>query len=85
MYRQHRAAAVGSRRTRTLAHRLAAARSSIGWSGFFVLCDPPPPFELTYEDRDLLKTVGRHVATQLAQHDADAGWPRAGSSKPTTG
>lgn len=40
-------------------------------SGFFVLCDPPPPFELTYEDRDLLKTVGRHVATQLAQHDAD--------------
>ncbi|HMN42954.1 MAG TPA: PEP-CTERM system histidine kinase PrsK [Povalibacter sp.] len=39
--------------------------------GFFVLYDPPPPFELTYEDRDLLKTVGRHVATQLAQHDAD--------------
>jgi putative PEP-CTERM system histidine kinase len=40
-------------------------------TGFFVLYDPPPPFELTYEDRDLLKTVGRHVATQLAQHDAD--------------
>jgi len=40
-------------------------------SGFFMLYDPPPPFELTYEDRDLLKTVGRHVATQLAQHDAD--------------
>jgi putative PEP-CTERM system histidine kinase len=39
--------------------------------GFFVLYDPPPPFELTYEDRDLLKTVGRHVATQLAQRDAD--------------
>lgn len=39
--------------------------------GFFVLYAPPPPFELTYEDRDLLKTVGRHVATQLAQHDAD--------------
>ena len=39
--------------------------------GLFVLYDPPPPFELTYEDRDLLKTVGRHVATQLAQHDAD--------------
>lgn len=39
--------------------------------GFFMLYDPPPPFELTYEDRDLLKTVGRHVATQLAQHDAD--------------
>jgi putative PEP-CTERM system histidine kinase len=39
--------------------------------GFFVLYDPPPPFDLTYEDRDLLKTVGRHVATQLAQQDAD--------------
>jgi putative PEP-CTERM system histidine kinase len=42
-----------------------------GLFGLFVLYDPPPPFELTYEDRDLLKTVGRHVATQLAQHDAD--------------
>jgi len=40
-------------------------------TGFFVLYEPPPPFELTYEDRDLLKTVGRHVATQLAQHEAD--------------
>ncbi len=39
--------------------------------GFIVLYDPPPPFDLTYEDRDLLKTVGRHVATQLAQHNAD--------------
>jgi putative PEP-CTERM system histidine kinase len=42
-----------------------------GLAGFFVLYDPPPPFELTYEDRDLLKMVGRHVATQLAQRDAD--------------
>jgi putative PEP-CTERM system histidine kinase len=40
-------------------------------AGFFVLYEPPPPFDLTYEDRDLLKTVGRHVATQLAQQDAD--------------
>ena len=40
-------------------------------TGFFVLYEPPPPFNLTYEDRDLLKTVGRHVATQLAQHEAD--------------
>jgi putative PEP-CTERM system histidine kinase len=40
-------------------------------SGFFVLLQPPPPFEMTFEDRDLLKTVGRHVATQIAQHDAD--------------
>lgn len=39
--------------------------------GFMVLADPPPPFELTYEDRDLLRTAGRHVATHLAQHDAD--------------
>lgn len=39
--------------------------------GFVALSDPPPPFELTYEDRDLLRTAGRHVATHLAQHDAD--------------
>jgi putative PEP-CTERM system histidine kinase len=39
--------------------------------GFVVLADPPPPFETTYEDRDLLKTVGRDVATHLAQHEAD--------------
>jgi putative PEP-CTERM system histidine kinase len=40
-------------------------------AGFVVLDDPPPPFELTYEDRDLLKTVGRHVATHLAQQEAN--------------
>jgi signal transduction histidine kinase len=40
-------------------------------TGFVVLAEPPPPFEFTYEDRDLLKTVGRHVATHLAQHEAD--------------
>ena len=39
--------------------------------GFVLLYDPPPPFELTYEDRDLLKTVGRHVATHIAQQEAD--------------
>lgn len=39
--------------------------------GVFVLYSPPAPFELTYEDRDLLKTVGQHVATQIAQHEAD--------------
>jgi putative PEP-CTERM system histidine kinase len=39
--------------------------------GFFVLFDPPPPFELSFEDRDLLHTMGRHVATLLAQHDSD--------------
>lgn len=39
--------------------------------GFIVLYEPPSPFRLTFEDRDLLKTVGRHVATHLAQHEAD--------------
>ncbi len=38
--------------------------------GFICLYEPPPPFKLTYEDRDLLKTVGRHVATHIAQEDA---------------
>lgn len=39
--------------------------------GFLVLRAPPPPFHLTYEDLDLFKTVGRHVALQLAQYEAD--------------
>ena len=39
--------------------------------GFAVLADPPPPFKPNYEDRDLLKTVGRHVAVHLAQYEAD--------------
>lgn len=39
--------------------------------GLLVLQAPPPPFEMTYEDRDLLKTVGRHVAVLLAQQQAD--------------
>jgi putative PEP-CTERM system histidine kinase len=39
--------------------------------GLVALAEPPPPFDLTWEDRDLLKTVGRHVATHLAQHEAD--------------
>src|SRR5215831_4001845 len=39
--------------------------------GFIVLDEPPAPFELTYEDRDLLKTVGRHVATCLSQEEAN--------------
>jgi putative PEP-CTERM system histidine kinase len=40
-------------------------------AGFVVLREPPPPFELTYEDRDLLQTVGRHVAAILAQQEAE--------------
>jgi putative PEP-CTERM system histidine kinase len=39
--------------------------------GFVVLDDPPGRFNMTYEDRDLLKTVGRHVATHISQHEAD--------------
>jgi putative PEP-CTERM system histidine kinase len=39
--------------------------------GFVLLYQPPAPFELTYEDRDLLKTVGRHIATYIAQYEAD--------------
>jgi putative PEP-CTERM system histidine kinase len=38
--------------------------------GFLAIYDPPPPFELTFEDRDLLKTAGRHIATQLSQRRA---------------
>jgi len=39
--------------------------------GLMVLDEPPPPFKLNYEDRDLLKTVGRHVAVHIAQYEAD--------------
>lgn len=40
-------------------------------AGFVALARPPPPFELTYEDRDLLMTMGRHVATHLSQQEAN--------------
>ncbi len=39
--------------------------------GFALLVSPPEPFNTNYEDRDLLKTVGRHVAVHLAQFEAD--------------
>ena len=39
--------------------------------GFAVLAAPPEPFEPNYEDRDLLKMMGRHVAVHVAQYDAD--------------
>lgn len=42
-----------------------------GLAGFILMYAPPPPFELTYEDRDLLKTVGRHIATLTAQQESD--------------
>jgi putative PEP-CTERM system histidine kinase len=40
-------------------------------TGFVVLRDPPPPFDLTYEDRDLLLTVGRQIAAILVQQEAE--------------
>jgi putative PEP-CTERM system histidine kinase len=39
--------------------------------GFVALEAPTAPFKPNYEDRDLLKTVGRHVATHLAQYELD--------------
>ncbi|HEV7609501.1 MAG TPA: XrtA/PEP-CTERM system histidine kinase PrsK [Steroidobacteraceae bacterium] len=39
--------------------------------GILVLRAPPEPFTITFEDLDLLKTVGRNVAVQLAQRRAD--------------
>jgi hypothetical protein len=38
--------------------------------GFALLGSPPEPFKPNYEDRDLLKTVGRHVAVHLQQFEA---------------
>jgi putative PEP-CTERM system histidine kinase len=40
--------------------------------GWIVLERPATLRELNFEDRDLLKTAGRHVAAHLAQLDADA-------------
>ena len=39
--------------------------------GILLLKEPPAGFELTFEDRDLLKTVARHVAAHLAQYDSE--------------
>ena len=39
--------------------------------GFVVLAAPPEHFDPNYEDRDLLKMMGRHVAVHLAQFEAD--------------
>lgn len=40
-------------------------------TGLLLLADPPGSFQLTFEDRDLLKTTARHVATHLAQHESE--------------
>ncbi|MBX3703185.1 MAG: PEP-CTERM system histidine kinase PrsK [Steroidobacteraceae bacterium] len=39
--------------------------------GMLLLAEPPEGFQLTFEDRDLLKTAARHVATHLAQHASE--------------
>jgi putative PEP-CTERM system histidine kinase len=39
--------------------------------GFLILRSPPEPFSMSFEDRDLLKIVGRNVAVQIAQRRAD--------------
>ena len=39
--------------------------------GILLLKEPPAGFELTFEDRDLLKTVARHLAVHLAQHESE--------------
>ena len=39
--------------------------------GLMLLCEAPNPFDLNYEDRDLLKTVGNHIAVHLVQEQSD--------------
>lgn len=39
--------------------------------GFVVLLAPPEPFTMIFEDRDLLRMVGRHVTTLLVQQAAE--------------
>jgi len=39
--------------------------------GVLLLSEPPAGFQLTFEDRDLLKTAARHIATHLAQHASE--------------
>jgi putative PEP-CTERM system histidine kinase len=39
--------------------------------GLMGLGRPDGPFVMQFEDRDLLKTVGRHVGTHLAQYESD--------------
>ena len=39
--------------------------------GALLLKNPPGGFELTFEDRDLLKTVARHVAAHFSQYESE--------------
>ena len=60
------------RRGRALAPRVAAASGSITLHRILrAVRAAAVRSSCHFEDRDLLKTVGQHVATQLAQHDAD--------------
>lgn len=38
--------------------------------GFIMLLAPPEPFELTYEDRDLLRILGLTIAMYITQHES---------------
>jgi putative PEP-CTERM system histidine kinase len=38
--------------------------------GIMLLESPPHAFELTFEDRDLMRTAGRHVAARIAQQES---------------
>lgn len=46
--------------------------------GMLLLRDPPAGFQLTFEDRDLLKTAAMHIATHLAQHESEQRLAEAG-------
>lgn len=39
--------------------------------GFLLLDEPPAPFDFNYEDRDLLITLGKHIAIHLSQYAAN--------------
>lgn len=39
--------------------------------GVLLLKNPPAGFELTFEDRDLLKTVARHIAAHFSQYESE--------------
>jgi len=54
-------------------------------AGFVVLGRPPPPFELTYEDRDLLMTMGDMWRRTLPSKRRTASSPRIANSRPTAG
>ncbi len=46
--------------------------------GMLLLREPPAGFQMTFEDRDLLKTAAMHIATHLAQHESEQRLAEAG-------